>query len=290
MAPIFAIRTDGLIFDNDFGIVVVWIVALGDQPAGVYCSVPQRLLPEGVSAAYVDVHTAVSAMPAELFAAIGHPLPAEYVPDVRALNEIERRSRIPRGPYFALRADGRHSDITNEQLVEWFGALFPAQPPAEDVWYSIPQHLLPEGVTVAYFNGSEFSEMHFLEEIPAAAIPAAAIPATAIPAAPIPAGRRPRPKAKSKAKAKAKSRADTRPLITPQWLEENPEEWDRLWQHPGECPVCLEVPDIWSGPMNSAIPTRCTHWACVDCWIRIAERDRKCPICRDDLSAWLRRR
>jgi hypothetical protein len=132
MGPIFAIRTDGLIFDNEFGIVVGWIVALGDQPAGVYCSVPQRLLPEGVSAAYVDVHTAVSAMPAELFAAIGHPLPAEYVPDVRALNEIAMRSRIPRGPYFALRADGRRSDITNEQLVEWFCALFPA-PPAEDV-------------------------------------------------------------------------------------------------------------------------------------------------------------
>jgi hypothetical protein len=283
MAPIFAIRTDGLIFDNEFGIVVGWIVALGDQPAGVYCSVPQRLLPEGVSAAYVDVHTTVSAMPAELFAAIGHPLPAEYVPDVRALNEIAMRSRIPRGPYFALRADGRHSDIANEQLVEWFCALFPT-PPAEDVWYSIPPHLLPEGVTVAYFNGNEFFEMHFLEELPAAAITTAAIPATTIRA-----GRRPRPKAKSKAKAKAKSRTDTRPLITPQWREENPEEWDRLWQtRPGECPVCFEVPEIWSGPMNSYIPTRCAHWACVGCWVRIAERDRKCPICRDDVSAWLR--
>jgi hypothetical protein len=50
MAPIFAIRTDGRIFDNEIGIVVGWIVALGHQPAGAYCSVPQRLLPEGVSA------------------------------------------------------------------------------------------------------------------------------------------------------------------------------------------------------------------------------------------------
>jgi hypothetical protein len=40
--------------------------------------------------------------------------------------------------------------------------------------------------------------------------------------------------------------------------------------------------------MNSYIPTRCAHWACVGCWVRIAERDRKCPICRDDVSAWLR--
>jgi hypothetical protein len=286
MAPIFAIHTDGLIFDNEFEIVAHWIVALGHHPEGVYCSVPQRLLPEGVAAAYVDVYTVVSAMPAELFAAMGHPLPEDYVPDVRAMNEIEMRSRIPRGPYFALRADGRHSDITDGQLVDWFRDLFQAQPPAENVWYSIPERLLPEGVTVAYFNGLEFFVMHFMEPPPAAVIPAGL-------AAAIPAGRRPRPKAKSKAKAKAKakSRADTRPLMTLQWRHENPDEWDRHWQtRPDECPVCLEVPDTWAGPMNGRNPTRCTHWACVSCWIRIAERDRKCPICRDDLSAWLRAR
>ena len=41
--------------------------------------------------------------------------------------------------------------------------------------------------------------------------------------------------------------------------------------------------------MNSDIPTRCTHWVCVPCWARIAERDKRCPICREDLSAWIRR-
>ena len=80
-----------------------------------------------------------------------------------------------------------------------------------------------------------------------------------------------------------------RPLITPQFREQNGDEWDRLWHlnRREECPVCLERPDIWDGPMNSDVPTRCTHWACVDCWDQITDRDQRCPICRDDLSEWL---
>ena len=41
--------------------------------------------------------------------------------------------------------------------------------------------------------------------------------------------------------------------------------------------------------MNSDVPTRCNHWLCIGCWAEISERDRRCPICCDDLTAWLRR-
>ncbi len=82
---------------------------------------------------------------------------------------------------------------------------------------------------------------------------------------------------------------DTRPLITLRMQVESRQEWDRLWHlnKTEECPVCHEKPDIWDGPMNSDVPTRCTHWACVICWERIARRDKRCPICRDDLTDWL---
>ena len=83
---------------------------------------------------------------------------------------------------------------------------------------------------------------------------------------------------------------DSRPLITPEWREQNPVEWERLWQHPESCPVCLdENVDIWDGPMNSGIATRCTHWLCVECWKNVSRRDMRCPLCRDYLGAWLRR-
>ena len=84
---------------------------------------------------------------------------------------------------------------------------------------------------------------------------------------------------------------DTRLLITPSMREQKREEWERLWDlnKTQECPVCLEKPDIWDGPMNSDIDTRCTHWACVHCWERIAQHDKRCPVCRDDLTDWLAR-
>ena len=81
---------------------------------------------------------------------------------------------------------------------------------------------------------------------------------------------------------------DSRPFITPRMRQENRQEWDRLW-HLNQielCPVCHEKPDIRDGPMNSDVPTRCTHWACVICWERIAHHDKRCPVCRDDLTNW----
>ena len=53
--------------------------------------------------------------------------------------------------------------------------------------------------------------------------------------------------------------------------------------------MCHERPAVWDGPMNSDIPTRCTPWICVPCWRRIADRDQRCPICRENLSKWILR-
>ena len=153
---------------------------------------------------------------------------------------------------FCLGADGlRFDEITNGHCVSWIIAMHPTSPPEPGVWYRVPSNLLPDGATVCYFNSHAFMEM---------------LPSRAT--------------------------TDTRPLITPRWREENGEEWDRLWNlnRTEECPVCHEKPDIWDGPMNSDVATRCTHWACVFCWERIAQRDKRCPVCRDDLSEWLARR
>lgn len=156
---------------------------------------------------------------------------------------------------FCLRADGSlFEDVTNAMCVAWLTTVHPTSPPAPGVWSQVPSNLLPDGAAVCYFNASVF-----MEQVVA--------PSFATPS------------------------ADTRPLVTPRMREENRPEWDRLWNlnRTEECPVCHEKPDIWDGPMNSDVPTRCTHWVCVPCWARIANRDKRCPICREDLSAWIRR-
>jgi len=85
---------------------------------------------------------------------------------------------------------------------------------------------------------------------------------------------------------------DSRPVVTPHLMDTDRQEWDRLWDlhSETECPVCLEMPEISDGPMNSDVPTRCLHWACMRCWAEIRVRDRRCPVCREDLSAWFRNR
>ena len=95
---------------------------------------------------------------------------------------------------------------------------------------------------------------------------------------------------KAKAKAALLPMTNVRPLITRAWREENPEEWQRLWDSSqGRCPVCMDETafKVYDSPMNSDIPTRCTHFACFECWRMIASRDRRCPLCRDDLTEWL---
>ena len=156
---------------------------------------------------------------------------------------------------FALDQNGQQGQVTNGAVVTWMVAMCPTDAP-ENKWYKIPANLLPPNLAVAYVNFMAFLESHRAEFGPAP--------------------------------SRASRSADTRPLITPQFREAHPDEWQRLWdQRPAECPVCHETPDIWDGPMNSDVPTRCTHWACDGCWERIAHRDRRCPICGTSLRGWL---
>ena len=163
--------------------------------------------------------------------------------------------------------NGQSVSITNGMIERWMGKMWGGPVPRfrlnfrpanvwrpENKWYKVPDEHLHSGMVVAHVNFVEFMQqirMNVLSPGPA--------------------------------------RPDGRPLITPQLRELNQEEWDRLWNlnRTEECPVCHEKPDIWTGPMNSDVPTRCTHWACVGCWDQIADRDQRCPICRDDLSEWL---
>ena len=162
---------------------------------------------------------------------------------------------------FALDAGGQLVPVPTGMVVTWLVDMFGGPSPPEDKWYKIPDEHLHSGIVVAYVQFFQFVEAAIAFE--------PALARVSIPA-PVP---------------------DDRPLITPQLRRENRAEWDRLWtlNKPDECPVCHEDPDIWDGPMNSDVPTRCTHWACIGCWAEIAARDKRCPICRDDLSVWISR-
>ena len=147
-----------------------------------------------------------------------------------------------------LRADGGAEGAADAVCANWLSIMHPT-PPVPPGWAQVPSALLHEGMVAAWFHAGAFVEHT----------------------------------------TSARVAPDTRPLITPQMRIENRQEWDRLWDlnKPDECPVCHEKPDIWYGPMNSDTPTRCTHWGCLPCWEQIADRDRRCPICREDLTTWL---
>ena len=155
---------------------------------------------------------------------------------------------------FCLRVDGtRVEDVPTSVCVDWLVAMHPTEPPVPDVWAAVPTTLLPDGIVAGYFNAHLFAESIY-DSTP------------------------------------SRPDTDTRPLITPQWVDENPEEFRHIWTaRPETCPICLGDPAVWDGPMNSSIPTRCTHWLCVQCWGRIAGLDRRCPLCREDLHVWLQR-
>ena len=74
---------------------------------------------------------------------------------------------------------------------------------------------------------------------------------------------------------------DTRPLTTGALPASTPEE----------CPVCNETGDeaVWRNPQQSQIPTRCNHYLCASCWEEVAMHDQRCPLCRTDVSGWIRR-
>lgn len=59
-----------------------------------------------------------------------------------------------------------------------------------------------------------------------------------------------------------------------------------------ECPVCMEEYGDngveRAGPLVWPVPSVCRHWACVRCWQEISGRsDRRCPVCREDVSSAL---
>ena len=97
---------------------------------------------------------------------------------------------------------------------------------------------------------------------------------------------------------------EERPLITKEWRDANLETYRKITQTPDECPICYrgrrDRPDIeplprfvcFDSPLRNGLcipegkPVRCTHWACDECWNKIKKENRRCPICRDDLTCW----
>ena len=75
-----------------------------------------------------------------------------------------------------------------------------------------------------------------------------------------------------------------------QWIAQNLDRYKELLEkRPSECTVCygpLNEKDSDS-PLLSDLPSRCTHWLCTECWEKVASTNAECPICREDLSAWL---
>ena len=127
--------------------------------------------------------------------------------------------------------------------------MHPEIAPVPGIGNQVPSDLLPEGVAVCYFNSHAFMEQVVAPSFAAEANEEA--------------------RAKSRSKGRAKSdAADTRPLITAQWRDDNPEELARLMSRPNECPVCShsfasDPTIVWTGPLNTIdMPTRCTHMAC----------------------------
>ena len=88
--------------------------------------------------------------------------------------------------------------------------------------------------------------------------------------------------------------AGTRPVLTEHLRQVARPLWQEKWdQHKNDpCPICLTEhggDDVWDGPMNSDIPTRCNHWLCTACWDGLVEtrpEEVRCPVCREDVTEW----
>ena len=88
--------------------------------------------------------------------------------------------------------------------------------------------------------------------------------------------------------------AGTRPVLTAHLREVARPLWQEKWdQHKDEpCPICLTEHggnDVWDGPMNSDLPTRCNHWLCTACWDGLVDTrpdEVRCPVCREDVTEW----
>ena len=81
--------------------------------------------------------------------------------------------------------------------------------------------------------------------------------------------------------------------ITKAWCAENPERYHELAQPPESCPLCMEAfseEQPAHSPLLGGTPSRCRHWACEPCWLRIMNGHSstwKCPWCREDLRIWM---
>jgi hypothetical protein len=254
-----------------------------------YETIPHRVLPPGVDVAYFNVNYFNMAMPPGFFETV-----AGSVPEAQGVEPPVRDE-----PFFALNRAGHFVPITNRQAVLWMTELYPSNPPTEARFDSIPYHLLPPHVRVAWFDAYTFHmNMPGWAQRDVAPGWSQRDLAPLDVAQDLPPARRRRVAAKAVAKAVAKARpmppsTDTRPLMTPQWRLDNADEFGRLYlAYPTTCPICVRAPVHCFGPIHGTIgpqciPTRCTHMMCCPCWIAVSERDRKCPFCRDDVSEWL---
>lgn len=50
-----------------------------------------------------------------------------------------------------------------------------------------------------------------------------------------------------------------------------------------ECPICVDITELISPP-----PEYCDHEMCMSCWINTGKRNPLCPICRCDLTKWMK--
>ena len=220
---------------------------------------------------------------------------------------------------FCLRADGTRYDdegITMKLCAQWRSFFRRTRGiPQEGIWEMVPERLLPEGAAVCYFCPHTYLQYFVAHKVAPAlardhynvgdrvrvwggtrkqelqslrgrcgtiqAVDRSAATMTVIFDVPGPAEVR----SVTSLVTDFEDIPDSRPLISPQWRAEHPEEWERL-QGPQPCPVCQDVEGCF-GPMNGPVPTRCTHVACVECWEQIRRRDGRCPVCRDDLRDWL---
>jgi len=62
------------------------------------------------------------------------------------------------------------------------------------------------------------------------------------------------------------------------------------------CPICLEAYDreigrLKDGIQNSNYESNCPHWCCCMCWDTMSRQDNdtySCPICKTDITDWLK--
>ena len=223
---------------------------------------------------------------------------------------------------FCLRSDGtRYDAVTMDLCARWRAALRRTRGvPREGVFEMVPAKLLPEGAAVCYFSPYAYLEYFVAKTVAPAlarsravgdrvrvwegthkpelqplrgrcgsvqAIDRSAATMTILFDVPFPGP--PEVRCCSALATDFEDVPDGRPLISPEWRAEHPDEWEWL-QRPQLCPVCQEFIDRCDGPMNGPVPTRCTHVACTECWEQIRRRDGRCPVCRDNRREWLESR